>query len=142
MSKPVEVIVEGGFVPWQEVRYGFGEDNQGELYICSRLAVYKITNDPDDTGSDDLDNAVLQIMPNPAVDRVTLDLGGNFTLESLEFFDLNGRMAEVAYPIGGAYRTVTLNIGNLAAGVYIVRARFLGYDQVKTGKLLVNREER
>jgi len=59
----------------------------------------------------------------------------------LEFFDLNGRMADISYPIGGAYRTVTLDIGDLAAGVYIVRARYLGFDQVKTGKLLINREE-
>jgi hypothetical protein len=50
-------------------------------------------------------------------------------------------MADISYPIGGAYRTVTLDIGNLAAGVYIVRARYLGFDQVKTGKLLINREE-
>jgi glucose/arabinose dehydrogenase len=141
VSKPVEMIVEGGFVPWQEVRYGFGEDNQGELYICTRLAVYKITNDPDDIGNNNIDAAQLQIRPNPAVDQVTLDLGGNFTLESLEFFDLNGRMADISYPIGGAYRTVTLDIGNLAAGVYIVRARYLGFDQVKTGKLLINRAE-
>jgi hypothetical protein len=120
---------------------GRGKSHEGKLYICTRLAVYKITNDPDDIGNDNIDTAELQIMPNPAVDEVTLDLGGNFTLASLEFFDLNGRMADISYPIGGAYRTVTLDIGNLAAGVYIVRARYLGFDQVKTGKLLINREE-
>lgn len=141
VSKPVEMIVEGGFVPWQEVRYGFGEDNQGELYICTRLAVYKISDDPDYVVPNNDDSALLQIMPNPAASQVTLDLGGNFTLEYLDFYDLNGRMAEVAFPIGEAYQYATIDVSHLAAGVYVVRAHFIDNDKTKTGKLLINRED-
>ncbi len=139
VSQPVEVIVEGGFVPWQETRFGFGEDNRGELYICTRLAIYRIAIDPDyeeelpETSND------LGVYPNPAADRFSLDLGGNFILETLEVYDLNGRMVDLRKPVTGGVRYYNVDTSLLPTGMYILSAKLLGYQVIKTGKLVIYR---
>lgn len=140
-SQPVEVIVDGGFVPWQETRFGFGEDNRGELYICTRLAIYRIAIDPDYEEEVPETFIDLGIYPNPAADRFSLDLGGNFILEELEVFDLNGRMVDLRKPVTGGVRYYDVDTSQLPTGMYILSAKLLGYQVIKTGKLVIYRGE-
>lgn len=139
VSQPVEVIVEGGFVPWQETRFGFGEDNRGELYICTRLAIYRIAVDPDFVEEEPETSNNLGISPNPAADRFSLDLGGNFLLEELEIFDLNGRRVDLRKPVTGGVRYYDVDTSLLPTGVYVLAAKLLGLQVRKTGKLVISR---
>lgn len=142
VSNPVEVIVEGGFVPWQETRFGFGEDNSGNLYICTRLALYRIAEDPDyEAPIDDTTFEGLTLYPNPSRGEVTVDMGGNFELEELEVYDLNGRMVDLRVPRGSGLRYYTFDVSGLAAGVYIVTAKYAGFGVVRTAKLIVSNED-
>lgn len=142
INQPVEVIVEGGFVPWQEVRYGFGQDNRGELYICTRLAVYKIFSDPnDDSANQQKEDAELVFMPNPANASTVLDLGGPFLLESLEIFDRSGRKVDELVASGGAERFYNIPTSAYASGMYVVRVKCLGSDAFRYGKLIIADQE-
>lgn len=140
-AQPVEVIVEGGFVPFQETRFGFGEDNRGELYICTRLAIYRIAVDPDFVEEEPETSNDLGIYPNPAADRFSLDLGGNFLLEELEVFDLNGRRVDLRKPVTGGVRYYDVDTSLLPTGMYILAAKLLGLQVRKTGKLVIYRGE-
>ncbi len=140
-SRPVEVEVEGGFVPWDETRFGFGQDNQGELYICTRLALYKIAFDPDDESTIPDDGTDLIVFPNPSRGQVTIDLGADLILEEVQFYDLNGRMVDIQKPLTGGTQFYSLNISTLSAGMYIVKAKILGFPITKTGKMIVLGED-
>jgi hypothetical protein len=140
-SQPVDVEVEGGFVPWEETRFGFAEDNQGELYICTRLALYKIAFDPDDENTIPDDATDLIVYPNPARTQVSIDLGAELILEELRIYDLNGRMVDLQKPLTGGSRYYALDASQLASGMYILNAKILGFPIIKTGKMLVTRED-
>lgn len=141
VSNGVDVEVEGGFVPWQETRYGFGEDNRGEVYICTRLALYRIFLDPDDDSLPIPDASGLLLYPNPARHAVNIDMGGELILEELQIFDLNGRMVSVKRPVSGGIRYYTFSVQDLPSGMYVAVAKLLGYPVSKTAKLIVRRDD-
>lgn len=136
-NQPVEVIVEGGFVPWEEVRFGFGENNKGELFICTRLALYKIVLDPNDEGLPPAAAGDIKLWPNPGDTQVKLDLGGDYLLEELQFYGNDGRLVELKSPVTGGVRFYTFSLENLPSGHYSLAIKLLGRDDRLVRRLLV-----
>lgn len=135
-NEPVEVIVDGGFQPWIETRLGFGQDNQGNLYICTRLAVYKIAADPNYTAPSDTKDTALKFVPNPAYNETILDLGGNFVLDRMQVYNAQGKLMN-EYGGSTGVRAYRIDISGYPSGVYSVRVTCEGSDEVRTGKFVV-----
>jgi hypothetical protein len=66
----------------------------------------------------------LQLMPNPAQDAVYLNTDAEFTMNSIQVFDINGRLVR-NYPKVQAH-SFTIERGNLPPGMYVAR---LWFDQ-------------
>ncbi|MEM9025053.1 MAG: T9SS type A sorting domain-containing protein [Bacteroidota bacterium] len=73
---------------------------------------------------------VARIYPNPATDRVTIELDGLQAGVSLH--DLTGR--EIAVPQTRQQGQTTLSLGAISAGVYLVRIH--GQDQQRVMRLV------
>lgn len=138
INQPVTVEVEGGFVPWQETRFGFGQNNKGELFICTRLGLYRIVSDPDFDGTAKENPVVLA--PNPADQYTTLDLGGPFFLDRIEAYDSRGSFAYKWIPESGlgSYRIDTREV---PPGVYTLKVYCKDSDEVRTTRMVVAHSE-
>ena len=134
---PIEIQVPGGFPQWDEPRYAFGEDNRGELYLCTRNFVYKIAYDPADLAGEFADNVVFT--PNPAATGadVTLDLGVDVALERLRIFDAAGRTVHDVELLA-AQAPYTWNTAGLAPGTYVVQTFTVG-GEVRWGRIAIVR---
>jgi hypothetical protein len=133
--KPIDLEVEGGFIPFQEWRFGWGEDNKGELYLCTSIAVYRLSSDPDAPVIGKPENLVFS--PNPADGLTLMQLGTNASLEWMEVFDPSGKL--VANPIISATNLpgLRLDVSNYRSGVYTVRVKCNGTDDLLIGRLVV-----
>ena len=130
----------GGFVPWDETRFGFSENNQGELYLCTRLNIYKLVYDPaDQTGGGELADA-LRFTPNPVVigNDVNLDMGADAFLTRLRIVDISGRVVHDA-ELTGAEALYTWNTSGMNAGTYVIEAWSASSPNPVRGKLSVIR---
>lgn len=136
-NQPVEVIVEGGFVPWDETRFGFGQNNKGELFICTRLALYKIFSDPNAEDVPPASAFDIRLFPNPGNVFVNLDLGGDYLLEEIQFYGNDGRLVDLKSPVTGGVRYYNFSVENLANGHYFVAVKLLGRDELFVRRLFV-----
>ncbi|MBR1799385.1 MAG: C10 family peptidase [Bacteroidales bacterium] len=75
---------------------------------------------------DDVSEAELTVYPNPTVDRLTVVGEG---IESVQLFDVTGRC--IATITDGS----VVEMGNLAAGIYVLRVTFEG-DKIATRKIV------
>lgn len=66
-------------------------------------------------------SGVQDLYPNPALDRITITPFST-EVESFEIYDISGRLV-LTTNYSGHSNQIDLNIGNLKAGVYFVRAR-------------------
>ncbi len=136
-SAPLTIEVPGGFVPWEEVRYAFGEDNAGELYLCTRLAVYKLSYDPDDQdGTTGTVAETVRFIPNPASGEVILDAGEGVLIERLRFTDATGRVTHDVV-LDNAVSPYTFYTADLAVGSYVVEVWPVGAASPIWGRLAV-----
>jgi hypothetical protein len=71
--------------------------------------------------ADEMASGVQDLYPNPAVDRITIT-PLSVDVEAFEIYDLSGRLI-LTTNYSGQSNQVDLNIGDLKAGVYFVRAR-------------------
>jgi hypothetical protein len=76
----------------------------------------------------------LQMMPNPAYDRVTLQSGVDHPIQDVQVFDMSGRLVKSDLNVQNNF--ITLHRDGLANGVYIVKLRF--EEGVVTQKLIFN----
>ena len=131
----VEVDIDGGFLPFGETRFGFGEDNQGELYICTRIGFSKIVADPDfDTTAKE--NPIF-LAPNPADQYTRLDLGGPFFLDRIEVYDNTGRQTLQLVPNGPGLGGYRIDTSAIPSGVYTLRVFCRDTEEPRTTRLVV-----
>jgi len=81
------------------------------------------------------DRLALGVYPNPASDRLQVNVGGSGA-GSLEVSDLQGRV-QGASPIEATDQQVVLSVGNLPAGVYVLKAARNG--RVGVARVVVQR---
>ena len=96
----------------------FGEDIAGELYIAGYNGlIFKIEGDPI-LGNDDFDIMNVSMYPNPANDRVTVQMGqGN--IASISVMDLKGGLIYSEENISSSTREI--NIESFSQGIYLLK---------------------
>ena len=138
---PLDLQVPGGFVPWEETRFAFSENNRGELYLCTQLNVYRLTYDPNDftPGPNPGLNGVF-LSPNPAGigQEVLLDIGGEWMLERMRITDAGGRVIHDVQ-LDFATTPYTWNTSGMTPGTYIIEVWPLGQEHSQRGRLAVIR---
>jgi hypothetical protein len=136
IDQPLVLDVEGGFVPWTETKFAFGEDNKGEIYLCTRYFVYKLLFDA--TPSVDIGGEEINFHPNPvapgALIRMNLSEVGN--VERLSVFDSSGRLVDVHVSSANGDNASFYTTG-LTNGVYSVHIDIVGSEEIVYGKFVV-----
>lgn len=137
IDQPLVLDVEGGFVPWTETKFAFGEDNKGEVYLCTRYFVYKLLFDPlsppvDEGGEE------INFHPNPvaAGELIHMDLSEVGNIERVSVFDSAGRLAEVHISSGEGDNASFYTTG-LSSGLYSVHIDIVGSEEIVYGKFVV-----
>ena len=140
IDQPLVLDVEGGFVPWTETKFAFGEDNKGEVYLCTRYFVYKLLFDPLNPPITFREEG-LRFIPNPASSNypVTVDLGFEGDISRLRIFDATGRLVKDLYPKESGDNP-TFSASGFTAGVYSVRVDVIDHDEILFGKLVIDGE--
>jgi len=137
---PLDIQVPGGFVPWEETRFGFGENNRGELYLCTQQFIYRLAYDPADVEPIAPGNSNLRFSPNPISigSDVTLDLGSDALLTRMRISDSSGRLVHDVnlLTVSAPY---VWNTSGMQPGTYIVEAWTLNEEEPLRGKLIVIR---
>lgn len=135
-NSPVEVVVPGGIPTFGETRFGFGEDKQGELYMCTKLAVYKFMQD-----LDDITTVVKfeepKVFPNPAHSSATLDIGEGNSIDKLELWDASGRKVSEEI-LEGVFGSMSLNLQRFEAGTYTLKVWCNDSQESRTIKLVIS----
>jgi hypothetical protein len=139
-EKPLDIQVPGGFVPWEETRFGFGENNEGELYLCTQQFVYRLKYDPADGSSPIAPNEALHFTPNPVSigSDVTLDVGSESILNRMRITDSSGRLVHDVN-LETASAPYVWNTSGMQPGTYIIEAWVLNEPEPIRGKLSVVR---
>ena len=139
-EKPLDIQVPGGFVPWEETRFGFGENNEGELYLCTQQFVYRLKYDPADGSSPIAPNEALHFTPNPVSigSDVTLDVGSESILNRMRIADSSGRLVHDVN-LETASAPYVWNTSGMQPGTYIIEAWVLNEPEPIRGKLSVVR---
>lgn len=137
-TTPITISVDGDFIPWEEGRFGFGEDSDGEVYLCTRLAVYKLAYDVD---VPIVPNSVdFLLAPNPATDYIKIHLPGGEQIEGVVILDALGREV-MNEPFENALDAYQMDISHLASGTYVVKAWYNGLQSTVTQKLVIQKDD-
>ena len=137
ISAPLVLDVENGFEPWTETKFAFGEDNKGEIYLCTRFFVYKLMFDPVfppvTPGGEEV-----RFLPNPTApgSLVRVDLNSGAEIESLKIFDSSGRLTRELFPTPSGDNASFYTKG-FPNGVYAVHINIVGSEDIVYGKLVV-----
>ena len=104
---------------------GFGEDNNGELYIIGNSGdngkVHKIKQNTLSTNSIEL-KSNFNIIPNPTSNgKITLSFVKNISLKEINVFNLHGQNIKANISIINS-NTVSLKFNELSSGIYIIEA--------------------
>lgn len=96
----------------------FGEDVNNELYVAGLGAgiIYRVIDA--NLGTEEFENQKLSIYPNPATSEVTLSSTAFTISETLNLYDIHGRLVKTVPFYEGQS---TFSVAHLAAGIYIVR---------------------
>ena len=137
ISSALVLDVEGGFEPWTETKFAFGEDNKGEIYLCTRFFVYKLLFDPLNPPMS-FGGEGLRFIPNPSSSNylVTVDLGFEGDIGRLRIFDAAGRLVKDLYPTESGDNS-TFSTSGFTTGVYSVRVDVLDHNEILFGKLVI-----
>tara|TARA_B100000780_G_scaffold132936_1_gene93230 strand:+ start:6157 stop:7791 length:1635 start_codon:yes stop_codon:yes gene_type:complete len=137
ISQALVLEVEGGFEPWTETKSAFGEDNRGEIYLCTRFAVYKLLFDPlfppeQNQGKE------ISISPNPSAPNalVQVNLKEGEEISRLRVFNSAGILMRDLYPTDTGDNT-TFYTNDFPAGVYSINIEVLELDEFYFGKLVI-----
>ncbi len=136
-AKPFEIEVPGGFTPWDENSYGFAEDNKGEMYLCTSLAVYKLESDPTSTGPD-LDGNI-RVFPNPTQSILTVDVGEFTDIQEVRVWDSNGRKVWDRRDLN-LTRTFDIDTKTLGDGVFTLQILYKEDSKLETTRFMVGIE--
>ena len=139
-SAPLEIDVPPGGCPWEETRFAFSENNEGELYLCTQLNVYKLMYDPADQEGTGSPAESLIFSPNPVLagQSVVLDAGEDVFLSRIRITDAGGRSIHDAQ-FYWAPSPYTWSTNGMKAGTYIVEAWVASSETPIRGKLIVLR---
>ncbi|MTE25318.1 PQQ-dependent sugar dehydrogenase [Winogradskyella ouciana] len=113
----------------------FGEDINGELYICSLGGdISKLVDNSLSTEDFDLNNVA--IYPNPAENEITIDFSSvNATIKSeMTIFDLQGKIINSKNKSSDAVQKI--NTSQLSQGLYLLQIRADNGEQM-THKLVI-----
>ena len=102
---------------------------------CVKRAIYSLKQCGDNPCVVSINNIPVldaAVYPNPADDRVFMELETPRAMNSLVLYDMNGRMVR-EYAGGGAQVQYELDLSGLAAGTYVLRG------QSSQGELVVTR---
>ena len=137
ISSALVLDVEGGFEPWTETKFAFGEDNKGEIYLCTRFFVYKLLFDPLNPPMS-FGGEGLRFIPNPSSSNylVTVDLGFEGDIGRLRIFDAAGRLVKDLYPTESGDNS-TFSTSGFTTGVYSVRVDVLDHNEILFEKLVI-----
>lgn len=96
----------------------FGEDINGELYICGLNSgtVYKIIDT--NLSIDDQFINTFKLYPNPAKDMVTFSFGNNYTAKQIIFYNVQGKVIKTIENFDSSL--FQFSTKNLDKGLYIV----------------------
>lgn len=96
----------------------FGVDMNNELYVAGLGAgiIYRVINA--NLSTEEIDNESLSIYPNPATETVTFRSAAFTDTETLDVYDLNGRLVKTV-PVAQGQRT--FSIVDLSSGFYILK---------------------
>lgn len=136
-AKPFEIQVPGGFIPWEENSYGFGEDNKGEMYLCTSLAVYKLEGDPETSGPP-LDGGI-RVFPNPTQSILTVDVGENTDIKRVKVWDSRGKVVWDREKLD-LIRTFEIDTKPLGDGVFTLQLVYKENSKVETIRFVVGIE--
>jgi glucose/arabinose dehydrogenase len=109
----------------------FGEDKDGELYICNSTSIYKIIDTSLDVET--FDNQSVKVFPNPAKNLVNITCANN-PLQSITITDLLGK--KVFFETVEPKLEYSINVSNLQKGIYFLEAENTTGKIVKT-KLII-----
>jgi hypothetical protein len=111
----------------------FGEDNNGELYICGLNSgtVYKIIDT--NLSVDDKFINTFKLYPNPAKARVTFSFGDHYNAQHINLYNIQGKVVQTIENFDS--RLFHFSTENLAKGLYIVEV--LNADNNSTFKKLI-----
>jgi hypothetical protein len=134
--KPLELISENPFF-WNDNRFGFGEDNKGELYYCTRFYVYKFVEDPDYEPLPKPEELI--VFPNPTQGAFTIDLLDAVSIDQIQLWDALGRVVWDA-ELNNVYRTAQISVKGLPIGVYTLKVVCSGFTEERTTRLVIHPE--
>jgi hypothetical protein len=101
-------------------------DNEGNVGSCSfELTVESVLG----AASNQL-SAGVEIYPNPARKVMNIGNSSNIQLERALIYDLNGRLIQ-SVDLGNMDREASVNVANLASGVYLVQLEAEGATAIK-----------
>ena len=130
------IIGASGTISWNlnfsGVVPSFGEDKDGELYLSSGSIIYKIV-DTSLTASE-FEKVGFSVAPNPAKNTFSIKSTSAITANSVEVFDLGGKLL-VSQALNGNVES-TVGIENLSSGMYVVTVRASNGNKY-TSKLIV-----
>lgn len=102
-------------LPIDNVFISFGQDNNGELYAATGQSIYKIIDA--DLSTANQSRLLASVAPNPAHSFINIrNVSGN-TLETVNVFDLSGKLLHQQKLGNNDVETVPLALG---AGLYII----------------------
>ncbi|MFM1932816.1 MAG: hypothetical protein RL226_2119 [Bacteroidota bacterium] len=134
-SSAVDIEVEGGFIPFQEWRFGWGEDNAGEVYLCTSIAFYRLSSDPDAPVLGKPEQLVFS--PNPTNSLTYANLGTNASIEWVEVFDASGRIVQNPWITNAGFSQFSIDFSSYPAGIYTVHVKCNGVEEIVSGRIAV-----
>lgn len=138
-TTPVDLEIPGGLLQFGENRFGFGQDKDGELYLCTQIAVYKILRDLDVPIAVEKPDE-LDIYPNPTNGSFTINAGIGNSIDRIEMWDASGRKITDEL-LTGVSGSVALGTGSYSPGVYTLKVYCNGSDESRTTRLIISSKE-
>ena len=101
-------------------------DNEGNIGSCS----FELTVESQLGVASNQLNASVEIYPNPARKLMNIGYSSDIQLERALIYDLNGRLIQ-SVDLSNMDREVSVNVANLASGVYLVQLEAQGLTAIR-----------
>lgn len=99
--------------------YGVAVDNNYKLYVTDEINHVVRVVDLSPTGIDDVETTTLHIYPNPATDKVNIELPASAENVQITVCDISGRQM-MHNNVPGTNATTELDVHDLPNGLYVV----------------------
>lgn len=110
----------GGAITWAynstSVITSFGEDKDGELYVSSGSAIFKLIDQSFSVS--EFEKVGFSMAPNPAKNSFTVKSASDVTASTIELYDLSGKL--LLSKNVDITEENTLSIENISSGMYLV----------------------